>query len=327
MVNVTIPARIDAGSVTFTANGQTDFTCKAELPVFSLPPVPVGPILIEGTWGASAGIQVSANAHATLTLKGPSFTDTFTANDGIAWSATGGWQSVLLNSSTGPKLDPPGFQFTAQVHGKVTGFLRDDVGLVAKAAHLDVVGANFVFDKVEGDVGFTIDSPLAFTSAGYTGPTWGAGIEHTAGPELQLTGGVAALLEQLGVPTNLATWNLSDSLVPLGASPSPKLTASAATVSQGGSEILTVTQPKSYGGSTVRFYAFPASGAPTELGSARVDSSGSAAITWSPSASQSGAYQIEAFLFGDAFGAAGFPYPSNQVTVKAGGGNVNTTIH
>ena len=325
--NVKITAQMKTGSVAFAANGQTDFTCTEELPDLSLPGVPVGPIDIEGTLTPEAEITISANANASLTLSGPTVSDSFLVDGGVTWTPAGGWQASITDSSSGPTVAPPGFQFTAQVQGKISAGIRADTGISAKAADFELVAASFAFDQLEAALNFSMAAPLSYTSPGYTGPTWDADLNLSSGPELKITGPVADLLNHMGVPTNLGAWSLYSKSVKLAESPTPTLTASSPTVSQGGSDILTASQPASYSGSSVKFYAFPTSGAAAALGSATVGSTGGATFNWSPTAGQYGAFQIGSFLFGDAFGAAGFPYPSSQVAVTAGGGTVNVGVH
>ncbi len=326
IVHISIPASIKSGSVTFVASGQTSFACVAETPNLEVPAVDIGPIVIDGSISGETTLAVTASANGTLTLTGPSVSDTFSGTDGISWSQSAGWSSVTNNTSTGPTFNPPGFKFTAQVGGSLTASFRVNEGISASLTDLTLATADLAYAEIGGALKFNMSSPLAYMTSGYMGPTWNEELDLSAGPEIKVSGPVVDLLNELGLPTPNVSWELFKQPIPLGNSPTPTLAVSSATITAGNSETFTVTAPAGYAEATVSVYAFPTPGSPFLIGSKTLDSKGSATVTWTPSGSQDGTYNVQAVVFGDVFGTLGFPYPANSVSVKVGGGNVGVSV-
>ena len=331
-VNLVAPVGMTTGSASFLANGTAGFTCSETLGSLDIPAVCVGPIDFSGSLVPSAGIKVSLSATGSLTVSGPSLNDTLSALDGVQWTPSAGWQTIGHNSQSGLSVTPAGIKFTTALSGDIFPYLRLDVGFNADLDDvLTLAGVKLAYAQDAGKFGLSFSSPLSYQQSGYSGPIWNAGLEVSAGPELQISGELATLLKQLGLPTNFGEWALYDQTIPFANSPNPALSSNSSSVNVGSPVNLTATIPNSnlYQGDDLQFWAYPSYGTPAEIADAKVNGS-PVNVTWTPSATgPAGSCQVKALLFDNTFGSLGFPYASSpplNLTVQTNTG-ANITIN
>ena len=322
-VQATVPVTIRSGAITVSAAGHASVTCELTAPAINVPAtVFLGPVAIDGQVTASAGVTTTVGAGAAMAFSGPTVSYTMRATAGIQYTLSGGWQAVKSTPtwSTLPQVTPASQSFKASLTANAEADLKVGFGIsaafgdcaVGPCTSLATVGLAFTTDKANW--GFRIQPPFLYTTAGYQGPEWAAGLHLTAGPELTVTGGIAELFTWIGVSAPSRHWNTFDRRLRLGGSPALTVSARAPAVA-GGAISLTASLPPGFSGDTVRFIAYPASGGPGFVVVSTTVIGSSARATWQPATHQSGTFRIAALLFDPIFGSSRLPYASASAPV------------
>jgi hypothetical protein len=315
-IQAKVPVVVTTGSLTVSASGTEDVTCDWNIGSFDLPtPLFIGPIEIDGVGSVAASVDIMGDAHGNLTLTGPTASDTAAVYDGIEYNSSGGWTTLHSNGQSGVHVEPAASTFTASVALDFSASARVDFGVSANlglcSVHLCITLAqsNLVFAKASGDLNFQVATPLDHLQAGYTGPAWSAGLEFTAGPEIDLSGAIPTLLGWLGVPLPNGQWNLLDLKYPLASSPQISATVSGNTA-PGGSATLTATVPSGFVGDTAHFALYPKAGGEGKVAaSAQVQPNDSATAQVTVPPEGLNGYEAAALLDAPPFGS-NLPYAS-----------------
>ena len=315
-VRATLPVTVNAGTVTVGPAGHASATCELPLPKFPVPtPVFVGPVDLSGAVTPVAGVGVSFDGGAGLSLPGPVMSDTVTAFDGIRYTASGGWQSVDDNNPGRIAISPGGPPaFSASVSLGFSLFLRTDFEAGGAIVGQQLAGTAFAFANTEGDYTITMHPPFSRLAERYTGPGWDTSLRLTGGPQVKATGDLAQLLSWIGVNTPQVRWKLYDLKFPVAASPA---VTAAAVPGRPADRVtrLSVSLPHGYGGDKVEFIQYPSGGGSGRVVTKATVSGQTAVTTWTHAASAAGT-TIRALVYGPVYGTAGYPYAtSRDVTV------------
>jgi hypothetical protein len=193
-VRATLPVIVTTGGVSISAAGHASATCDLDVPSISAPtPVFLGPVEITADATPRAGVDATANAAASLTLAGPTVSQTTYAFDGIAYTASSGWRSLHQNSTDPVAITQGKTLYEASVNAALSPFLRVDFGVGAETAGDELAGAELSFAQAKANYGLSIQSPLGRFTPSYTGPLWDADLELTDGVEANLTGDLVVL--------------------------------------------------------------------------------------------------------------------------------------
>lgn len=313
-VRATLPIVIRAGSVTMSATGSATATC--ELAATSIPvptPIFLGPVEISGEVQQAAGVDVSLNGRASLTMPGPVLSDTVTADNGIQYTPARGWTSVDDDRQSGITVTlGPGPAAHASVSATLSPFLSVGFGVAGTLAGDDLAGTSLAFTRAQGDYKVTIPVPFSYLTPGYAGPRWNAALSLTGGPEIALTGNLATLLGWMGLTLPDLKWNLADVTVPLQSSPS--VTVAAALGGGNGTSIrLSTALPAGFNGDKVDFVQYPPQGGEGSVVATATVSGDHATGAWVHAAPAPGT-RVAALVFDHVYGAVGLPYASNAAS-------------
>ena len=319
LVHMQIPAKLTFGSINFSAANNVGFTCTMPIGSIDIPALDIGPFTIGGHLAAELGVKVDATANGQYTITLPTIADTLTADDGVEWNSTSGWQAITNNSSSGQTVTTPGSEFSSSIEGSVGAYLDCKAGIdLSTLLGGDLGGVDLAYAEIAGTMNLGIQAPFNVTSNGYTGPKWAAKLEVTAGPTLQISGSITQLFNYLGLSTNLGSWNLYDQSYPLGQSPMPVIQASQSQITPGTPVTFTLTAvPPAAAGDAIKLYAYKAKGTVgTEIGTGIVSSTGSTTITWTPTAAQIGNYEVVQAIYDNVFGQLNLPYASTPIPIS-----------
>ena len=323
-VIATLPVKITTGAVELSAAGSADVTCTWDLGSVDIPTsVQFGPIDVTAEGSAQLSVSLQGHVGASLTVTGPTATDTFTATDGIQHTSQRGWTAIDHNSPGHPQVTPTASSFKAGLSATFTAALRVDVGVSVSAGVcpfcLGLGQANFVFAQAAATLQFQVAAPLEPLVAGYTGPSWKAGLEITAGPEISFSGLLPDLLSHIGITLPSAQWNLFDDTIPLAASPT--ITASVSDPAGAGAvDSLKATVPSACRGDVVEFVAYPKAGGKGQVVATGKVAGTTVSASWTvPSAGSSG-YVVRALLVASPFWAV-LPYSSAGIAAVSAPGN------
>lgn len=308
-VQATLPIVVRSGSVTVSVGGTTTATC--ELAVNSIPvptPIFLGPVEVSGEVAQAAGVIVTFRGGASLTMPGPTLSDTVTADNGIQYTSANGWTSVDHDGQTGITVTPgPGLARRASVSATVSPFLSVSFGVAGTLAGENLAGATLAFTRAQGDYNVTIQAPFSYLTAGYTGPRWNSSLGLTGGPEIGLTGDLANLLQWMGLTLPDKKWNLVDVTVPLQSSPSVTVTAAPG---NGKAIRLSAALPSGFNGDNVQFVQYPPQGGQGTVVAKTVVSGDTATGSWSRAIPAPGT-RVTAMIFDRLYGPVSLPYASN----------------
>ena len=188
-------------------------------------------------------------------------------------------------------------------------FLELGLGATIDVTTIKGVGIDVANPRLSAVFSVQLSPPFAVEDQDYAGPYWDASLRGSVGFGFTLTGNVAKAMKTFGVTVELASVSvpLFEPLVFLQ-SPTPSVEVSRA-IARGTVEITTSGIDPVHHGREVSFFALPSDGGPALLiGSATVSATGSAVVTWSPSAAENGTYSIFAALYDAVFGAVNLPY-------------------
>src|ERR1019366_3960187 len=225
------------------------------------------------------------DAGGQMTFAGPTVSDTASMIDGIQYTSSNGWTTAAHNSTTGVKMTLGSSQFQSSLSGSVSPYLRMDFGIAGFVGDCDILlcydlgGVNLAYAKTTGDFRLQLNPPLNDLDAQYRGPTWSTGVDFTAGPEVVLNGGIAKLLQLIGIDPPSVEWVLFNKDLPVANSPDITVTSSAA---PGGSVNLTASVPDGFSGDMVKFVAYPSSGRGGTIVATSTVSGKSATAAWKP---------------------------------------------
>ncbi|MGO9150725.1 MAG: Ig-like domain-containing protein [Acidimicrobiales bacterium] len=331
-VTILMPIQITTGSITASGSGTFSAHCLLSADDVEIPtPIVIGPVELDGSVSPSAGITMTGSVSASATIAGPTLTDTVTALNGIQYSG-GQWSPIESNANSGVRVVPQGVTSAAGISATITPYVRIDAGFSAELfGWLDLATFNFAFAEADAPLSFALQSPFASTTKGYSGPAWSAQLLLSAGPEVDLTGPIAEILEALGVPPVSEQWSLYSSTTTLAGSPDPALTLSTKDLLSGSIDIDFVIPP-GYLGDRLSLVGYPVVGGAGLILYSTKALNGDTNVTWSPGGEHNGSYLVGALLYDPIFGAVGLPYASSSeqsltIAIPTGPGvPVNTAL-
>jgi hypothetical protein len=302
------------GSLSFNASVGPTYTCTIPLPDdITIPsPIFIGPVELDGSITPTAGVDVTATASGTLTIAGPTASDTVTATDGIQYM-NGAWGTVDDNSNSGLHVTPAGVHLNAALKAAVDPFFRVDAGFSADLGGIySLANINLAYVQASGDFSLGLAAPFLNSTLGYDGPQWNAGFELQAGPELVLSGPVFNEIQQflswIGVDLTVnVTWGQFDQKIPLASSPTLQVIAPGS-AAIGQPLTLSAQVPAGFAGDTVKFEGFKDGATSGTVLNSTTVSGTSATATWTPTSADSGTFEIGALLFDSIFGPFNLPY-------------------
>jgi hypothetical protein len=316
-VKATLPIVIRSGSVTVSAAGGATATCELAVTDIPVPtPIFLGPVEISGEVEQAAGVDVSLNGRASLTISGPVLSDTVTADNGIQYTSAHGWSSVDDDRQSGISVTPgPGPAAHAALSATLSPFLRVGFGVAGTLGGDNLAGTSLAFTRAQGNYNLTTPVPFTYLTPGYAGPRWNTSLGLTGGPEIDLTGNLATLLGWLGLTLPDLKWNLADVTVPLQSSPSVTVTAAPGAGNTTAIRLSTAL-PAGFSGDKVDFVQYPPQGGKGTVVATATVSGGRATGSWTRADPAPGT-RVAALVFDHVYGAVGLPYASSTTSAPA----------
>ena len=333
-VQASIPVTVTTGSVTINASGTLDETCQWSVGTWLIQtPLCMVSLCLFGVVSPSVGFSLTGTVSGSATFTGPTVSDTVTAFDGIEYSDNN-WRALDTNIQSGVQVTPGSSNLSLSLSADLSPSAALNFGISLKPCLDDNTNlcawtlgqADLAYVKAAGDADLSISSPFSYLDSGYTGPTWSAEFDITAGPEITSESGVIpTLLTAAGVTLPDQTWSPIKVKIPLAGSPT--VTYNSPRSSPGRSVTLSASVPSGGSGDMVYFVLYPTTGDPTLLGKPvpvmqpQPNQPGTASATWTvPASGMNGT--IEALL--DVSPPLGFgpdlPYAGTRASVNAPGG-------
>ena len=331
-IHLTAPVTISTGAITISSGSEAEKDYEIlSRHIDSPSPLWLMGIEISPSVDLSAGLQVKASAQGALTVNGPTLTETLQATEGVQYTSQAGWQAIEDNPTVVPSVIEASSNFTCAFGAEIDPYVHLDAGFSANLLGVfSLSNVDLAYLHADGSLSLNLNTPFGDHQAGYTGPQWGAGLDLSAGPELNLEGPVKTLLDFIHISAGSASaqWKLFEWEHTWPGSPDPTVTATPATLTTGAvtlaASITAGLEPLD--GDKVEFVGYKDGASQGTVLASTTLRSGAASAKWQPVVADNGSYQIVALLFDPIFGAVNLPYASSKpaaLTVHLGAGNSN----